>query len=431
MRLFQNLALIDLLRRWLLAASLALVVIPGFVGLDLSFFGFRLGRFQPFKFVFFPWLVCQAVWVFKRVSVQSLRDAPSRKKLLWGFLAVLDLCLAVGLITVGGSTQGWGIYAAILMGQAAALLSVLDDEFPADAMVWGTCSATLVLVFFSVLELVFPKAALTVAFMNLVHDSPGIIYQLGSALTVAALAEYTVRALPLIVLLSHRSRLAAFCSVALVTMGLLTLEKSAGVSWVAIALVLYLSGYGKKYVKRIAAAGAIALILLIAVKGPEQIIARYVGMFRPAEVRDELTLASKKSIGERTALWEAAWISIKDKPLTGVGLGGLYRQRSLFTTPENKNYVWAEHVHNLVLEMGVCGGIFAMFAFVASILVYGRLAWQDRPRRWTALLYFAGQSISILVDARIYVSWLAITLFWFAGMAWTVDVQSSRRRPTV
>ena len=103
----------------------------------------------------------------------------------------------------------------------------------------------------------------------------------------------------------------------------------------------------------------------------------------------------------------------------GIGLGGFMERQHQLKHPFNlmdDDYI--QHAHSTFLEIGASGGILAFVFLMSIFILYGYGATLGASTlNLGALLYWAGQGVSLSVDTRIYVSWLAITLAWFAALA--------------
>ncbi len=424
---------LDRLRRSLLLLGLIFVTIPGIAGLDLGIGGFRLGRFQPFKFLFVGWLVAQAAWVVPGLRARGgLRFSPLGLGL--GVSAiVLDACLAAGLLHGGTPGRGWSILLALVLGQVGALLVVLDRSFPRRETFLGVQLACFILLIFSIFELLCPTAPWLLRVLALIRDDGAFSFQLGSTLTTSALAEFCVRALPLTLLFSHRSVASAGASAALLLMGFLTLEKSFLLSLGLMAPLVWISGYGRAWRGRILGVFAAGLLLLIGLKGPEAVVGRYFGMFLPKSA-SETVRGTHQSVQERKVLWTMAAEVVRTEPWLGIGLDGFaYRHSHRLEPIAHSPMPMSSHTHNLFIETAVSGGLFAFGALVCIVLLTARITWGGGGLsgiNYPLALYLAGTVGSALVDCRIYVSWLAITLPWFAALAWQLGLEkpASERR---
>jgi O-antigen ligase len=399
------------LRKLLLFFALVLLSIPGFKSIELSFLGLSLGLFQPFKLAYMAWLVTQAGWVL-------VTEKGRTGRLFWISILLLDLALASGLFFEEGGPHGRRIFTSLLLGQAGALLCILDRSFPVKWMVAGFLGASFVLLGFAGAERFFPDSPWLLAFLGQVRDGPLIGSQPGSSLSTSGLAEFCIRAFPLVALYASRSLPALLASGILAGLGIFTVERGALLAFLLMLGVWLLSPTGKKHRKKILAAGGLALITAVLFVGPGRAYSRYFGWIG---TQDPNSLAGRSQTGitERVLLGQAAVHAIATHPLTGIGLDGVLDRITRRVPPMEKTHMLPHHSHNLILEMGASGGVPALVAFLFLIMSYG-LATVRRPIHWVALLYFSGQLVSMNTDCRIYVSWLSITFFWFAGMAWTL-----------
>lgn len=413
-------------RNSLLALSLFWISIPGFVGLDLSLAGVRLGRFQPFKVFFMAWLVTQTLWVIKHRKL-----ALPKSRQFWIFTLatlILDLCLLIGLGTEKGGQRGFSIWIALVLGQWGACVTLLDSRFSIKPVKWGLMGAIIVIAVFACLEVFAPTSTLTVSFLKLVRDQPQVSYQLGASLTAPALAEFSVRTLPLLIFDTLQSGLIFCGAFLLLVMGVLTLERSAALSLIFILAFAFISPRFKRFRFHALGVGLAAVSILVVYQGPEKIIGRYFG-FLSSNTENKYVAMSRLSNNERLHLWEFAVKTIQYRPWTGIGLDGFATRLEEKREPLNEPHrLESTHSHNLFLEFGVSGGIFALLAFSVLFFGYGWEAWLARGKSWShwvPVLYWAGQLVSCMTDARIYVSWLGITFFWFAALAWKVNKTGS------
>ncbi|MBI3534467.1 MAG: O-antigen ligase family protein [Deltaproteobacteria bacterium] len=419
-------ATIVYLRNWVLTCTLALLTIPGFIDHDMFLFGIRLGRFQPFKFFFVFWLLLQTMCVFSQYQGQWFKwiKSLSKKPLCIGLvisIIALDFLLGLSLVVEGNPARGSSILIALILGELAALVTIMDKHFPARSVLLGFFIATCILFIFSIIEIFFPNSAFIINFLNIVRDAPNISFQLGSSLSVAALAEFIVRALPLVLLFSRRYWWCAITSFSLMIMGVMTLEKSAFLSIIAILLVVLFSNYGRRYWKHIILAITTAVVLTIGIIGYKPLMGRFFGTGSLAG-NTVYSKMSDTAMKERLYVYKLAIQVIKAKPWLGIGLDGFsFRSQEKKFPLKNAYRPDGSHTHNLFLEMAVSGGIFALFAFVLIFGIFTKLCVSNNSIYWCSLLYLSGQFVSCMVDARICVSWLAITLFWFAGIARKLD----------
>ncbi len=175
----------------------------------------------------------------------------------------------------------------------------------------------------------------------------------------------------------------------------------------------------RRYWKSVVALSIAAVVALVLVKGPDLVFGRYLGGFVQTSNHVH-SVNARTSINERLTLWSLALDSIRARPWTGIGLDGFsYRHKNRIAPLEHSTTSEPYHSHNLLLELTISGGVLAGLAFLALLMSYFILALRETPKRYVALLYLVGQLGSMLVDSRIYVSWLAISFFWFAGIAWS------------
>ena len=414
---------INAFRKWLLCLALISVTIPGFVGYEMVFLGFRLGRFQPFKFCFAFWLALQAIWIFgrfrtQRSMIQFLKSTPVL--LLWGSVLLLDLGLFLGLLFEKGGEHGAGILVAMILGQIAAALTILDEDFTAKWVLRGLYGAAGILLSFGFFENFFPHIPWVQNTIALLRDSGGLSYQLGSTLSVSGLAEFSVRAFPIVFVFCDIFWGNLVAAIVFCLLGFLTLEKNALLSLVSMGTAGIILGYCRRYAKVVAAVVAVGIFGILVIKGPEKILGRYVGAWIRSD--DYYSQMAKQSMAERKEVLRLGLKTITAKPLFGIGLEG-FRVRNANRVPplEDTSMPHVSHTHNQFLEMAVSGGILAGVAFIMIIGSFAFLAWNSKPRRWVALLYLLGQVFSMVTDSRIYVSWLAITYFWFAALAWRLS----------
>lgn len=407
-------------RTFCLELSLALISIPGIIGYDLVLGSFRLGRLQPFKFVWMGWLLCQGAWIFNsyRYRVDQLISRLWSGRLLLAALFFFDIFLVIGLVAEKGGDRGWSVFFSLLLGQCGALLTVLDEEFSVLAVLRGLGWATGILLFFGLSELFFPDSSLTQGFIRLMRDNGAASFQIGSTLSTSGLAEFSVRAFPLVVFFLFRSKIAALTASALVLLGLLTLEKNALLSFMFMGLIVIASGFARNYLKQLVGLAVLGIILVLAIQGPDKVFARYLGAWVGSD-QSFVSQMAKRSLDERREFWRLGLRAVRALPVTGMGLDGFARRNSQRIVPLESSLIpMAVHCHNLLLEFAVSGGVFALIALMVCLVAFTYAAWVSSFRNWTVLVFLGGQFFSVMTDVRIYVSWLAITFFWFASIAW-------------
>lgn len=408
----------------MLTLSLAFLSIPGIKNLDLSFFGLRLGRLQPFKIFFVFWMVLRGVQIYKNHKTQPIQLKIEVKWFLVGCV-VLDFLLFLGLLGQSGLAQGWSIWVALILGQIAFVLTVLGKKLPSHSVIHGLFWASLILTFFAVIEQVFPHSEWAKKCFDLIRDDTREGFQTGSSLAVSGLAEFCVRALPLVLLFIKNSKKAVVTSALLILLGLVSLERSAILSFLMIFVFTIPTPIGRRYWKPFLAIVMMAFVGVVVAKGPEKILGRYLGGLSIAPKNSYSAVASS-TIQQRKELWLVGLRAVEYSPWKGIGLGG-YSFRKINALPPFENLANRDprHSHNVFLEIAISGGLIALLALLFLLGGYAWKSWRCNPKQWIGILYLVGQIPSMMTDSRIYVSWLAITFFWFAGIAWSLRDQLS------
>lgn len=422
---------IEKFRKWLLFFCVGSLAVPGIKGMDLQVLGFSFGRVQPFKFMFLAWLGVQAVSVLRSFDSQGFRNKWN-SGWNWVFLSwfLLDWVLWVSLRLEHGGPRGVGILLALVLGQAAAFLSIADMNFPRFAFLDGIGSATFILVAFATIEKLFPDSGFVHFVIDHVRDeaqeyfTSRDLHGVASTLTESALGEFSVRSLPLVIPFAFKRFRYAVLALVLAILGLLTLERS---SLLAIAFIVigYLLFFGRKHWKKVTVGFALAGVVLICFVPKHMLIGRFVKGFTFSE-SDTVSHVALKNLQIRRGQWGAALQAIAYRPWTGIGLDGLANRILNRTAPFESSVARAFHSHNVFLEMGASGGLCALVAFLIFFLSFVRLSFRsrfDEPAPW---LFLLGQLVTMNSDCRIYVSWLAITFFWFFGVSQAV-VSSTKR----
>ena len=426
--------ILDRARRALLFITLILLTIPGFKGLDLKLGPLPLGRFQPFKFLFMIWLVAQTSWVvlhYKEFLTGQFRTRRNRTLSISSFSFFLTL--ALGLLVGDGGPRGWNIFLSLALGATAATVTLADQKFPISTAKKGLIGATVILLVFAFLERLFPQNPFVFWFLSSVRDGEIYTFQTGSTLTPSALAEFCIRTLPIflpVLLIKKRSTFELLTCVALSFLLFLTLTRGSLLAWFAMAGFLLLTLARRNLVSKsalikicaLASVGAISLLLWM---GPNRVLGRYFGWMIPGN-GEAYSVGARNSANERYLLAKAAWVGITHEPWTGIGLDGFAYRLDRQLPPFNGVGAPSNHTHNVYLELAVSGGVLALVAFLTLMGSAGYLSLSPFLNLGS-LLYLVGVGVSNLFDCRIYVSWLAITFFWFGALAWRSGLNSPEK----
>src|SRR5262249_50915512 len=124
----------------------------------------------------------------------------------------------------------------------------------------------------------------------------------------------------------------------------------------------------------------------------------------------------------RRGFVETSLRMIRDRPLSGVGVGQYFEMSALFLPPFLAWTYGFENGHNnflqLAAELGVIG-LAALTWFLAAVLWHGWQAWVDAPRRLSLLGCGAGvvsllatclTSHPLLTDEAAYTFWMVLGL---------------------
>jgi O-antigen ligase len=418
--------MLDRARRIALWLAIASLVVPGIKGWDLAIGALSLGRFQPFKFFFMAWLGFQAAWlrypehrhgptIAKREVLHGQRRAAAVAAIGIGLFLI---GLAVGLLSQGGGPIGWNILLSLVLSALATLATAADRAFPVGTTRSALAFAAVALLLFAGLERIASSTPWVMALLAAVRDGELVTYQTGSSLTPSALAELCVRALP-ITLIGTRAR-DRMSSVLLVFLALSTLTRGALLALGVMALAWFFRSENRRFLRPAAALGIALTAGLVLWMGPQRVYGRYFGwLINAGGDRSGYSEAALGSANERIRLARAAIIAWRAHPLTGLGLDGLaHRLREgLPPLTEASRVTPALHAHNLYLETAAAGGSPAL---IGLLLLMGAVVWASfRPMFQPGLgLYLLGVATCMCFDARIYVSWLAITFLWFGAIAW-------------
>jgi hypothetical protein len=414
----------DRLRKALLFLTLASVAIPGLRGFDLAAGGFRLGLLQPFKFFFAAWLAAQLAWMIRgRAFIGAWRGWP---RPAWGIVtsaALLDLALAIGLAAEGGGERGRSIFVSLLLGQLALALTALDREFPIRTALRGGLTATILLTAFALVEAVAPNAPWVVqairlfredadSYLRFRHEFGGV----GSTLTISALAEFGLRWLPAFLAAAKGQLGAAIGAGLLILDSALTLQRSSALAlFTILPLWVYLQGNRRWAIGLMTAAG-IAVGATGVALGPSRIYSKYLGTFI-SDPSDEVARSSRQHVEIRKELLNGGVAILRQAPRTGIGLDGFAKLGDAGAARFGVHRTQPTHVHNFFLEMAVSGGALAGLAAIGLLASTFLLALR-RPANPGLIYYAIGQVVVLNTDCRIYVSWLAITFFWWPAIAW-------------
>ncbi len=414
---------LDKARKILLACSLVLLILPGFKGMDLHIAHFSLGRFQPFKFFFIFWMIAQGMWVYKNGYLSfRLKTLPLSHLSAFVSFGFFYLFLFLGIWTEGGGQRAWNIYTSLVLGGISCLITAADKKFPLRITKYSLALATLLLFLFALLERYYFQSDFVQNILNQIKDGDLYSAQAGSTLTASALAEFCLRTLPLFIASGFTSIGNGVVYFVLIFLILLSMTRGT----LLATLVLLGAHFAlrplsiknrKKTFLTFATLTSLALVWM----GPDKLYGRFVGWISPAK-NETYAIAAQKSANERWLLAKGAITVIETKPWFGIGLDGFCYRLSNKIPPLAKNTLIPHHTHNLYLEIAVSGGLIALAALIGLML---SALGMKKP---VLSLYILGQSISMLFDSRIYVSWLAITFFWFAGICYHFDFKSKNRR---
>jgi O-antigen ligase/ASC-1-like (ASCH) protein len=135
------------------------------------------------------------------------------------------------------------------------------------------------------------------------------------------------------------------------------------------------------------------------------------------EVINQATLNSPSGL-MRQAVWEETFYLLKDKPIFGAGLAGYQIAVAPYHVdwrPEITPYKIETYLypHNIFLNAWVELGLLGLIAFVWLLIIFYKLAWQQRsmPLSAMAMIAMTGLVIHGLVDVPYFKNDLAI-LFW-------------------
>jgi exopolysaccharide production protein ExoQ len=127
----------------------------------------------------------------------------------------------------------------------------------------------------------------------------------------------------------------------------------------------------------------------------------------------------------RTDIWSASIATIKERPLAGYGLGGVWFDPSIEPTPTLRHRIGfdAGHAHNAVIELVLQAGLVGLALYGALLASVGGTAWRalrDRPR--------LAQWVLLMIVAQIVVGVSEVTLFhgWIFLLALAPSVMARR-----
>ncbi|PLK48672.1 hypothetical protein C0V76_11480 [Uliginosibacterium sp. TH139] len=115
-----------------------------------------------------------------------------------------------------------------------------------------------------------------------------------------------------------------------------------------------------------------ALLVVVLCSVVAQLLVAYGNILDVFGVTSSLERAGDAgSNGQRLYNWQAAWLAIQEHPWLGQGPGSFYKASidSMFLTPPEKFPKFAEHAHNLPLNLAV------EFGVPIALLVTGAIAW--------------------------------------------------------
>lgn len=165
------------------------------------------------------------------------------------------------------------------------------------------------------------------------------------------------------------------------------------------------------------------LLLLAGISVLAQLFVSYSGILSHLGVVSSIDRASDAgSNGQRLYNWHAAWLAIKEHPWVGQGPGTFYKASidAMFVTPAAAYPKFAEHAHNLPLNLGAELGIpLAVFVMLGLLLWFLRHAFAkplSAVRVW-ALVCFAVVGLHSMVEYPLWYTYFVIPVGLCAGIA--------------
>jgi hypothetical protein len=173
-------------------------------------------------------------------------------------------------------------------------------------------------------------------------------------------------------------------------------------------------------------------------------------LFHTAWVARGLTKFGESSV-KRSDYWIATWAMIRDHPWLGVGPGNFGRLYTTYMLP--RAYEQIKDPHNLILEVWVTGGVFALLALLLTLALFFRRGWsvfeesgetQERENarqdaseiRWEfylggltgMILGFVLRAMEQSADEILLEAFFAVcrSVLWFAAFAFFSKIPISR-----
>jgi hypothetical protein len=158
-------------------------------------------------------------------------------------------------------------------------------------------------------------------------------------------------------------------------------------TWLTVTLFMFLIFFQKNRVRRYWAVFAslmLALIVLGSFAAPQFLTSENKALYRLGTLLNVKNILNDHALSVRFELWERSWKMVKEVPLTGTGIGNVYRNIHLFKD-RSVDHWDNENSHNYYLQLAAELGVPGLILFI--LIMYSVFFSREGPRNSTTISF--------------------------------------------